>query len=74
MQLISSEAAEISTEEKKATIGPEHIIRALQRLGFDSYVPEVSAQWQQLKDDSKGKTVVPLVPSQFTHLPLQFIS
>ena len=54
VQLVSSEAAEISMEDKKKTILPEHIIRALQKLGFDHYVPEATTAWNQLKDDAKG--------------------
>ena len=51
---MSSEAAEISTEEKRNTIGPEHIIRALQKLGFEHYVPEATAAWSQMTDEAKG--------------------
>ncbi|KAK9792025.1 hypothetical protein WJX73_003722 [Symbiochloris irregularis] len=54
VQLVSSEAAELSTEEKKSTIGPEHIVRALERLGFDDYMGDVQSTWHQLKDDQKG--------------------
>lgn len=41
VKMISSEANEISENENKKTIGPEHITTALKELGFDSYVGPV---------------------------------
>ncbi|KAI0316715.1 histone-fold-containing protein [Amylostereum chailletii] len=57
IHLISSEANEICEQESKKTIAPEHIIGALQRLGFDSFTEEVEDvlkdHKQQLKDREK---------------------
>jgi histone H3/H4 len=39
--LISSEANEISEKEAKKTIACDHIIKALDQLGFPDYVPAV---------------------------------
>jgi histone H3/H4 len=39
--LISSEANEISEKETKKTIACDHIIKALDQLGFPDYVPAV---------------------------------
>ncbi|KAK3298250.1 negative cofactor 2 complex subunit beta-like protein [Chaetomium fimeti] len=39
--LISSEANEISEKEAKKTIACDHIIKALDQLGFTDYVPAV---------------------------------
>ena len=35
IQLLSSEANEVATKEKKNTIQPEHVISALKELGFE---------------------------------------
>ena len=39
--LLSSQSNEICEKRQKKTILPEHVIEALQELGFGSYVPEV---------------------------------
>ncbi|KAL5488119.1 NCB2 [Sanghuangporus weigelae] len=41
IHLISSEANEICEQESKKTIAPDHIIRALKRLGFEEFTAEV---------------------------------
>jgi down-regulator of transcription 1 len=39
--LISSEANEIAEREAKKTIACEHVQKALEELGFGSYVPDI---------------------------------
>jgi hypothetical protein len=34
---------------------PEHVLRALTSLGFPDFVEEVTATWNQFKEDSKGE-------------------
>jgi len=50
IHLISSEANEICEQESKKTIAPEHIITALHKLGFSTFVEEVEGV---LKDHKK---------------------
>lgn len=53
INLISSEANEISGKDNRKTIGPEHVMKALETLGFESYIEEVKASHAQHKVDSK---------------------
>mmetsp|Transcript_39624 Transcript_39624/g.86344 ORF Transcript_39624/g.86344 Transcript_39624/m.86344 type:complete len:130 (+) Transcript_39624:381-770(+) len=53
INLVSSEANEISTKEDKKTISPEHVMNALTALGFDRYLTECQACLAQHKQDSK---------------------
>ncbi len=55
IQLLSSEANEVSTREKKNTIQPEHVMAALSDLGFSDFVAEVTAAWDQQKEEAKGE-------------------
>jgi len=50
IHLISSEANEICEQESKKTIAPEHIITALNKLGFGEFTAEVE---DVLKDHKK---------------------
>lgn len=54
VQAISSEANEISTNEKKSTIMPDHIIRAMEDLGFDEFIEAVKAAHDQWKIEQAG--------------------
>jgi len=59
IHLISSEANEICEQESKKTIAPEHIISALKRLGFETFVSEVEdvlKDHKQLQKDREKKT------------------
>ncbi|QSL66360.1 hypothetical protein MERGE_000738 [Pneumocystis wakefieldiae] len=49
VHLISSEANEICEREAKKTIAAEHVIKALEELGFQSYIDEI----QQIVLDHK---------------------
>ena len=53
--MISSSANEVSTQDKKTTINPEHVLKALEDLGFADLQKSVNTYWQQWKEDSKGK-------------------
>eukprot|EP00245_Coleochaete_scutata_P014610 TRINITY_DN629_c0_g1_i1.p2 TRINITY_DN629_c0_g1~~TRINITY_DN629_c0_g1_i1.p2 ORF type:complete len:147 (-),score=44.78 TRINITY_DN629_c0_g1_i1:292-732(-) len=52
INLLSSEANEICSKEEKKTIAPEHVLKALTTLGFDEYISEVQAAY----DDHKQET------------------
>ncbi|KAF2574199.1 hypothetical protein F2Q70_00006463 [Brassica cretica] len=47
INLISSESNEVCNKEDKRTIAPEHVLKALQVLGFGEYVEEVYAAYEQ---------------------------
>ena len=67
VNLISFEANEISTaESSKMThpITPQHVIAALQRLGFGDYVEDVQAAYDESKERPKKKMKRP--PSSLT--------
>lgn len=49
IHLISSEANEICNKSEKKTISPEHVIQALESLGFGSYISEVKEVLQECK-------------------------
>ncbi|KAL2136407.1 hypothetical protein VTI74DRAFT_3841 [Chaetomium olivicolor] len=53
--LISSEANEISEKEAKKTIACDHIIKALDQLGFPDYVPAVLDAAAEHKEVQKGR-------------------
>ena len=53
MQLIASEANTISEEEKRKTINPEHVVKALDRLGFSLFTKDVSQFLEEVKDNDK---------------------
>jgi hypothetical protein len=45
-----------NAQEKKHTVTPEHVLRALTSLGFPDFVSEVNLTWQQFKEDAKGES------------------
>ncbi|KAK8559358.1 hypothetical protein V6N13_026783 [Hibiscus sabdariffa] len=47
INLISSESNEVCNREDKRTIAPEHVLKALQALGFGEYIEEVYAAYEQ---------------------------
>ena len=55
IQLLSSEANDVATKEKKSTIQPEHVMTALRELGFSEFIEEVKLAWEQQKDEAKSK-------------------
>lgn len=53
--MVSASANEIATADKKSTIMPEHVLRALQVTGFGSYVDDVKLAWEQHKEENKSE-------------------
>lgn len=53
VQLLSSEANEVSGKQNKATILPEHVIKALDELGFQQFTDDVRSTWDEYKQDQK---------------------
>ncbi|XP_074276412.1 protein Dr1 homolog isoform X2 [Silene latifolia] len=49
INLVSSESNEVCNREDKRTIAPEHVLKALQVLGFGDYTEEVYAAYEQHK-------------------------
>ncbi|CAN6584976.1 unnamed protein product [Malus baccata var. baccata] len=49
INLISSESNEVCGREEKRTIAPEHVLKALQVLGFSEYIEEVYSAYEQHK-------------------------
>ncbi|KAG0499101.1 hypothetical protein HPP92_003792 [Vanilla planifolia] len=58
INLVSSESNEVCNREEKKTIAPEHVLRALEVLGFGEYIEEVYAAYEQHRletlDSPKG--------------------
>uniref|UniRef100_A0A0D9X7F3 Transcription factor CBF/NF-Y/archaeal histone domain-containing protein n=1 Tax=Leersia perrieri TaxID=77586 RepID=A0A0D9X7F3_9ORYZ len=52
INLLSSESNEVCSREDKKTIAPEHVLRALQDLGFREYIEEVQMAYEQHKNDT----------------------
>ncbi|XP_029124350.1 protein Dr1 homolog isoform X2 [Elaeis guineensis] len=52
INLVSSESNEVCSREEKRTIAPEHVLKALEVLGFGEYVEEVYAAYEQHKLDT----------------------
>ncbi|KAL7746870.1 negative cofactor 2 transcription regulator complex subunit ncb2 [Sorochytrium milnesiophthora] len=55
IHLVSSEANDICEKEARKTIAPEHVISALQALGFDSFVAEVKESWDEHRHSQKDR-------------------
>ncbi|KAI8877864.1 histone-fold-containing protein [Backusella circina FSU 941] len=54
IHLIASEANEICEKETKKTIAGEHVVAALQALGFEDYVTEVDDVFKEHKKQQKS--------------------
>ncbi|KAI4335833.1 hypothetical protein L6164_014440 [Bauhinia variegata] len=58
INLVSSESNEVCSREEKRTIAPEHVLKALEVLGFGEYIEEVYSAYEQHKietvDSLKG--------------------
>ncbi|KYQ89344.1 putative histone-like transcription factor [Tieghemostelium lacteum] len=55
IHLISSEANDISGKDNKSTIGAEHVIKALNELGFSEYTQKVSEVYDKHKLEATTK-------------------
>ncbi|KNA24717.1 hypothetical protein SOVF_013380 isoform B [Spinacia oleracea] len=49
INLVSSESNDVCNREEKRTIAPEHVLKALEVLGFGEYIEEVYAAYEQHK-------------------------
>ncbi|KAL5725949.1 Down-regulator of transcription 1 [Ranunculus cassubicifolius] len=49
INLVSSESNEVCSKEEKRTIAPEHVLKALEVLGFGEYIEDVYAAYEQHK-------------------------
>ncbi|KAJ8752382.1 hypothetical protein K2173_004018 [Erythroxylum novogranatense] len=47
INLVSSESNEVCSREDKRTIAPEHVLKALDVLGFGEYINEVYSAYEQ---------------------------
>merc|ERR1712137_1475003 len=56
IHLLSSEANEVCTKDKKKTIAPEHILKSLKTLGFEDYNDQVEIVHQEVKEQVQGKS------------------
>jgi len=55
IHLVSSEANDICNKQTKKTISPEHIIAALESLGFTDYVQDVKEVYEQFKTQTQTR-------------------
>ena len=60
---MSSEANDLSEKEKKTTITPEHVLAALEQLGFAEFQQDVRAFYGDVKESNAqrgaGRTLLP---------------
>lgn len=52
IHLIASEASDISEHQQKKVISPEHVVEALNTLGFQEYVADVEAVHKEYKEQA----------------------
>lgn len=55
VQLLSSEANDICERDRKKTITPEHVLRALTALGMERFSQDVTDEYERAKHDDKLK-------------------
>jgi len=55
IHLIASESNEICNKQTKKTISPEHVISALDSLGFQDYVKDVESVYKQFKAQTQTR-------------------
>lgn len=52
INLISSESNEVCNREDRKTIAPEHVLKALEELGFGDYIEEVWTAYEQHRHET----------------------
>ncbi|WCJ22023.1 nuclear factor Y subunit B13 [Euphorbia peplus] len=57
INLVSSESNEVCNREEKRTIAPEHVLKALEVLGFSEYIKEVYSAYEQHKLETMQDTL-----------------
>ena len=55
IHLLSSEANDLCEKERKKTISPEHVLQALESLGFGQYVGEVQQVYSEHRSQMKER-------------------
>ncbi|XP_067940724.1 uncharacterized protein [Watersipora subatra] len=67
IRLIASESNEVSNALSKKKIAPEHVLTALENLGFKSYLPEVKECIEEAKEAAlKKRRTSSKMPGQFS--------
>jgi Holliday junction resolvasome RuvABC DNA-binding subunit len=56
--LLSSEANEIAEKEARKTIACEHVVTALDKLGYSDYIPEIQKVAQEYKQQQVVRCLV----------------
>ena len=75
VQLIASEANTICEEDKKKTLNPEHVVKALERMGFSTFSGDVSQFLEAVKEiDKKCKESASLLACRNNRGPRDFMS
>lgn len=59
VHMVYSQANDVSTAEKRSTILPDHITKALEQLDFSEWVPEVRKTWDEHKASTKSTLSIP---------------
>lgn len=57
VQLLSSEANDICEKDKKKTITPEHVLRALNQLGLDRFKDDVQDEYERAKIEEQKQKI-----------------
>ena len=75
VQLIASEANTICEEDKKKTLNPEHVVKALERMGFSAFSGDVSQFLEEVKEiDKKCKESSALLAGRNSRGPSNLMS
>jgi len=59
VQLVSSEANDVSEKDKKTTITPEHVLSALEQLGFSEFQDDLVAFYGDVKESNAQRGASP---------------
>ena len=55
VQLVTAEANQMVDTEKKQTMSPEHVLRAIQQLEFHSWQADLTSTISEFKTEAKGE-------------------
>ena len=55
IQLVTAEANQMVDSEKKQTMSPEHVLRAIQQLEFDNWQADLTSTISEFKTEAKGE-------------------
>lgn len=63
VKMVSSQANEVCTGDKKTTVTPEHVLEALKQLDLAMWTDDVKQAWVEYKDSAKGTALLlPCMP------------